>query len=381
MSRIFLDYNATSPPSKEVLDFLKTFSSWGNASSIHSSGRRARSLLLKTRRGMASYFDVEPGELLFTSGGSEANNMVIKGLLSKLKERGQDTLITSSVEHPSVAKTMTQMESWGFKVVRTPVTLEKGLDYDFVAKALSENKVGLVSIMQANNETGEVFDLKRIRGLIDKAQGENKIYFHSDMVQALGKIETDLKPVDFASFSAHKFYALQGTGLLYQKKGMGLEPFLVGGGQEKGRRAGTENLLGIGALGVQLARLSGLSKKKKEIESLRDFMEQRILEKIEGVQVLAQKRKRLPNTSQLLIDGVHGETMLINLDLKGFEVSTGAACSSGNPEPSPVLIAMGLTNQEASKSLRVSLGWETSKEEVENFIGALSETVEKIRAL
>ncbi|MGH1468798.1 MAG: cysteine desulfurase family protein [Bdellovibrionales bacterium] len=194
-------------------------------------------------------------------------------------------------------------------------------------------------------------------------------------------MKVDLTSVDFASFSAHKFYALQGVGFIFQKKGSGLEPLIIGGGQEKGRRAGTENLLGIHAFGEQVKKLDQVEVVSARITELRDYMESEISRKIEKVDFLAQKRERICNTSLMLISGVHGETMLINMDLLGFEISTGAACSSGNPEPSPVLIAMGLTNQQASKSLRVSLGWQTTQDEIDRFVEALVKVVEKLRGL
>lgn len=380
-NRVFLDNNATTMPSKEVLGAFTSFQSWGNPSSIHASGRAAKSSILKVRRALASQFDCTPGELIFASGGSEANNTVIKGLLSKLKERGQDVIVSSTVEHPSIIKTLKQVEELGFKVIKVPVYTDSGMDYDFFKKTLEENKVGLVTIMRANNETGEIFDLKKIRNIIDSSKTDQKIYFHSDMVQVLGKLKVDLSPVDFASFSAHKFYSLQGMGIIFQKKGSGLSSLIAGGGQEKGRRGGTENLLAIHVFGEQVKKLDEVEVVSSRINELRDYMEAKASNEISGVSFLAKERLRVSNTSLMLIEGVHGETMLINMDLRGFEVSTGAACSSGNPEPSPVLIAMGLSNQEASKSLRVSLGWQTSQDEVDRFIEALVSVVDKLRKL
>ncbi len=381
MTRVFLDNNATTMPSHEVLEAIRTFSSWGNASSIHSSGRRAKFLLLKVRRSLAESFGCAPGELIFTSGGSEANNSVVKGLISKLNECGQDTIVSSTIEHPALFKTLDQIKKLGFKVIRVPVTVNEGFDYSFLEKTLSKHKVGLVSIMQINNETGEVFNLKKIRQIINSIESDKKIYFHSDMVQTLGKILVDLSMVDFASFSAHKFYALQGVGLIFQKKGLNLEPLIIGGGQEKGRRAGTENLLGIYAFGEQIKKLDQVKEVTARVAKLRDYMESKISRKIKRIEFLSKTRLRAPNTSLMLICGVHGETMLMNMDLLGFEISTGAACSSGNPKPSPVLIAMGLSSHEASKSLRVSLGWQTTQDEIDRFIEALVKVVEKIRGL
>jgi cysteine desulfurase len=383
MTRVFLDHNATTMPSLEVKEAIVAFNSWGNPSSIHTSGRSAKSALLKTRRAFASAVNCGPTEIVFTSGGSEANNTALKGVARKLKERGQTTILSSVVEHPSVFKTLNQLALEGFKIVRVPVTKENGFDYDFLEQSLKNEDIGLVSIMRANNETGEIFDLKRIKALIDKNTQNDKIYFHSDMVQTLGKIDVDLKDLglDFASFSAHKFYSLTGMGVLFHKKGNGIDSLIAGGGQEKGRRAGTENVLGVHAFGVQVEKLDQTSGKMAEVRELRDYMEASVLEKIEGVYVLSQNRERVANTSLFIIDGTHGETMLINLDLLGFEISTGAACSSGNPEPSPVLMAMGLTHSCASKSLRVSLGWQTTRDEVDRFVETLVKVVTKLRGL
>lgn len=381
--RVFLDHNATTMPSIEVLEAIRTFQSWGNPSSIHSSGRGAKSSVLKVRRAFAEAINCGPTEIVFTSGGSESNNMALKGVAKRLKERGQNVLISTFVEHPSVYKTFDQLEESGFEVIRIPVRLDSGLDYDFLEQTLKEKNVGLVSIMRANNETGEVFDLKRIKKLINQNTKTEKIYFHSDMVQTLGKLSVDVKEsgVDFASFSAHKFYALCGMGVLFHKKGNGIESLIAGGGQEKGRRAGTENLLAIHAFGAQVSKLSEVEVRAQKIKELRDHMEVEILKNIDGVRILAQDRERVTNTSLLLIEGIHGETMLINMDLAGFEVSTGAACSSGNPEPSPVLISMGLTPQEASKSLRLSLGWQSTLDEVDRFVETLIKVVAKLRGL
>ncbi len=381
MNRVFLDNNATTMPSCEVLEAIRTFSSWGNPSSVHSSGRAAKFSILKVRRSLAESFGCTPGELVFTSGGSEANNSIVKGLISKLYKCGQDTIVSSTIEHPALFKALNQVKNLGFKIIQVPVTVDKGFDYSFLEKILSENKVGLVSVMQINNETGEVFNLKKIRQIINSIQSDKKIYFHSDMVQTLGKISVDLSPIDFASFSAHKFYALQGVGLIFQKKGLSLDPLIIGGGQEKGRRAGTENLLGIYAFGEQIKKLDQVEQVSERMTKLRDYMESMISRKIKKIRFLSKTRLRAPNTSLMLICGVHGETLLMNMDLLGFEISTGAACSSGNPKPSSVLIAMGLSNHEASKSLRVSLGWQTTQNEIDRFIQALVKVVKKLRGL
>jgi cysteine desulfurase len=386
MKRVFLDHNATTFPSKDVVKAIKKFEDWGNPSSIHSSGRRARSKILHAKREIAKMLGVSPGELSFTSGGSESNNIVIRGLVNRLLSKGLKHIVTTESEHPSVCKTIKHIKEFylDIQVHYCPVDYKRGLDYSFLEETLKNNPVGLVSLMTANNETGEIYDIKKVRALIDThTPKRGKTYLHSDMVQTLGKMPFDIKEmgVDFASFSAHKFYALQGAGLLYHKKGCGFEPLITGGGQERGRRAGTENLMAIHAMGLQFNELKNLNSKLKTIKELRDYLETRIKDSIEGLQILASDRQRLSNTSLILIEDAHGETLLMNLDLLGFDVSTGAACSSGSPEPSPVLRALGLSLKEASESLRVSLGWSTTKEEIDSFVEHLVNVVEKIRSI
>jgi cysteine desulfurase len=284
----------------------------------------------------------------------------------------------STVEHPSVMKTMQHLKDLGVRVDFIPVNRAGRIDMDFYREHLCA-ETALVSVMYANNETGTIFPIREMAALAH-AQGA---LFHADCVQALGKIPVDVKSldVDFASFSGHKFYALKGAGFLYAKKGAGFSSLIWGGGQERHRRGGTENTLGIACMGLMAERLSGLSLKTEKIRSLRDHMEKRILAEIEGVQITALESARLPNTSSLVIAGVDGETLLMSLDLKGYAVSTGAACSSGNPEPSPVLLAMGLSRAEAQASLRVSLGWENTAQEIEAFVETLKSVIARLRSL
>lgn len=380
MSAVFLDHNATTFPSKEAKEALLSFSAWGNPSSIHQSGQKARSILTQARRSISNELGCSPGEVIFTSGGSESNSSAIKGMLEDLDKSGRNVIISSEVEHPSIFNTLGDLDKAKYKVIRVPVSKNNGFDYHFYEKALSENKVGLVSIMTANNETGEIFDLKRI---VELAKKHGNTYVHSDMVQTLGKLPVDLSltKVDLASFSAHKFYSLKGLGVLFQRKGTPFKRQISGGGQERGRRAGTENVLAAVSFGEQIKNLGKTPEKVKLIEKLRDHMEKRIVSEIGSVQILSKNRQRLANSSMLFIEGVSGETLLMNMDIKGYEISTGAACSSGNPEPSPVLIAMGLTNQEASCSMRVSLGWETSEDDINGFVDTLKEVVKRLRAL
>ncbi|KYG61288.1 cysteine desulfurase [Bdellovibrio bacteriovorus] len=388
-SRVFhyFDHNATTPVCKEVLEALPELAqAWGNPSSIHWGGRMPKNILRDARKAMADAIHASPLEIVFTSGGSEANNTVLKGLFDYYQtaqfltpeQRRRTHYMTTTVEHPSIMKAMQHLQSLGARVDYIPVNRQGEIDLEFYQAHLSE-ETALVSVMMANNETGTLFPIKR---MAEMAHTKGAL-FHTDAVQGFGKIPVDVQElgVDFASFSGHKFYSLKGTGVLYTRKGNNVSSLIHGGGQERHRRGGTENTLGIGALGVVAKRASLIPQKVETLTKLRDYMEKRILSEIEEVTITAGETARLPNTSSLVLNGVDGETMLMSLDIKGYAVSTGAACSSGNPEPSPVLLAMGLTRAEAQNSLRVSLGWDTTQEEVDGFIEALKVVVARLRSL
>ena len=288
-------------------------------------------------------------------------------------------MIISSVEHPAIRVTAESLAArYSLKLISIPVSRDGELDRDFYEKALSDD-VFLVSIMAANNETGHIFP---IQALAEKAHAVGAS-FHTDAVQALGKIPVSLKEwdVDLASFSGHKFYALKGSGLLYTKKGVNLPSLIEGGAQERHRRAGTENALAIASLGYMATQLEFLSERMSQMTELRDSMESQILEKISGVQITGPQGLRLPSTSSMNIEGIDGETLLMNLDIEGFSVSTGAACSSGNPEPSPVLLAMGFSRAEAQRSLRVGLGWGNTQGDIDSFVTCLEKVVTRVRGL
>ncbi|XGC82424.1 cysteine desulfurase family protein [Bdellovibrio bacteriovorus] len=383
----YFDHNATTPVCKEVLEALPELATaWGNPSSIHWGGRMPKNILRDARKAVADAVGVSPLEIVFTSGGSEANNTVLKGLFEYYQtapflspEQSRRThYMCSSVEHPSVIKAMHHLKSLGARVDFIPVNRQGQIDLKFFEEHLSE-ETALVSVMFANNETGTLFPIKEMAKMAH-AKGA---LFHTDAVQAFGKLPVNLKEleVDFASFSGHKFYSVKGTGFLYSRKGSNFSSLINGGGQERHRRGGTENTLGIGALGVVAKRVNLIADKAKELTALRDHMEKRILSEISEVTITAGESARLPNTSSLVLKGVDGETMLMALDIKGYAVSTGAACSSGNPEPSPVLLAMGLSRAEAQNSLRVSLGWDTTLEQVDGFIENLKTVVDRLRSL
>ncbi len=375
---VYLDHNATTPLHPLVKNSLiqELDSHFGNPSSIHWAGRKAKNLIRNARQNLSELFSVSPLELIFTSGASESNNTVIQTLFLNLKNRTE--YICSAIEHPSVLKTMQHIESLGALVHRIPVSREGQLDLEFYQNVLSE-KTALVSVMLANNETGNLFPIKRMAEMAH----EKGALFHTDAVQGLGKIDVNLKDlgVDYASFSAHKFYALKGSGLLYCKKSSPQFPFLFGGAQERSRRGGTENVLGIMTFGLMAKMKKEITEESLRLEKLRDHMQQQILKLIPNTRVTGSSKNRLPNTLSLVIDGIDGETLLMNLDIKGFAVSTGAACSSGNPEPSPVLLAMGLSRAEAQGSLRVSLGWQNTEDEINDFIKELVLSVQRLRLI
>lgn len=379
--RIYLDHNATTPVCAEVLASLTQLAeNWGNPSSIHWAGRGPKNLMRDARKSVAQAVNISPLEVVFTSGGTEGNNTVIKGVYQYNKIHAPEKMhfMCSRVEHPAVIRAMETLKEWGAEVDFIPVNRQGQIDLDFFQAKLSP-QTALVSVMMANNETGTIFPIKKMAALAH-AQGA---LFHSDCVQAFGKIPVDLKDldVDYASFSGHKFYSLKGSGFLYSKKGSPYVALIEGGAQERHRRGGTENSIGIGALGVVAQRADLVQSKARDLEKMRDHMEARILEEIPQVTITAAESLRLPNTSALVLLGADGETMLMSLDIKGFAVSTGAACSSGSPEPSPTLLAMGLSRDEAQNSLRVSLGWETTQAEVDEFIEALKAVVARLRTL
>lgn len=377
--QVYLDFNATSSLDSGLVEAIPgALKYWGNASSIHWAGQNSKTVLREARQNLAMALSISPLEIVFTSGGSESNTTVIKGVFDELKNSSRNEYITTQVEHPSIIKTFQSLEALGAKVHYLKVSRSGELDMAQLNSLLSE-KTALVSVMAANNETGVIFPVKEISRLA-KAVGAK---MHSDCVQAFGKIPLNLKDldVDFASISGHKFYSLKGTGLLYCKKGNTLPSLILGGGQERHRRGGTENILGIFAMGFMAKKIDQVAIQQERLSNLRDKFESRVLAEISQVSVNHAKALRLPNTSSLIVKDVDGESLLMSLDVQGYAVSTGAACSSGNPEPSPVLLAIGLTRDEAQNSLRVSFGWCTTEAEVSAFIEVMKEVVTRLRKI
>lgn len=375
----YFDYNATSPLHPELYaKVTEWLAVWGNASSVHSHGRESKKVLREARQSLAEVLNVSPLELIFTSGGSEGNNSVICGLLDSPQALTKKELITTTVEHPSVSQAMSYVEQRGYKVHRIAVDRNGVFDFEHFEKVLSE-KTLLVSIMLANNETGVILPIDKITHLCK----EKGAFTHTDAVQALGKIPVSLPElgVDFATFSGHKFYALKGTGFIYARRGQEFFPYIHGGGQERGRRSGTENVLAIATMGFMAEKLKDISSYYESMKSTRDYFEQQIIKRIPNLSINAKEASRLPNTSSVVVSGVYGESLLMSLDVKGFSVSTGSACSSGSSEPSGVLQSMGLDRNEAQNTLRVSLGWMTTREDVDAFIQVLMDTIIHLRSL
>lgn len=376
--RIYLDHNATTAPRPSAFKGAKkAVKFWGNPSSIHQNAGPAKALMWSARQAISDFLHCHPLEIIFTSGGSESNNHAIKGLFQNLQS-SRNELIISSVEHPSISVTADFLSSQGIKVHKIPVSKQGVLDEDFFEERLSE-KTLLVSVMAANNETGVLFPVKE---LAKKAHKKGAL-FHSDMVQIPGKMDFHLNDteIDLASFSAHKCYSLKGCGVLYCRKGISLNSLIQGGPQERSRRAGTENLPGICAFGSVAREGEKILKQNEKLKSLRDEMEESILSSLPGVQVIGRQTQRLNNTSCFFISGVEGETLLINLDLKGISISVGSACGSGKMESSSVLTAMGWSEREARSVVRVSLGIKTNKRHIQYFQKNLIECVKRLRGL
>jgi len=375
---VYLDYNATTPLAPEVLEVMLPYfrEEFGNPSSIHSFGQRAKAALYDARERVASLIGASPNEILFTSGGTEADNLAILGVL-EAAEGGRRHLVTSSVEHHAVLNTMKALAKKGVPVTFLKVDRAGRVDPEDLKSALTPGTL-LVSIMHANNETGVVQPVAELARLTHQAGA----YFHTDAVQSIGKIPVRVRElgVDLLSLSGHKIYGPKGTGALYVRRGVNVRPIFRGGGQERARRPGTENLPGLVGLGraAQLAE-THLAGEPNRVAILRDRLTEDVLARIPGSAPNGAEAERTPNTVNLSFPGVEGETLIIALDLKGCAVSTGAACSSGTVEPSHVLIAMGLSPQQVQGSIRVSLGRYTTAEEIAYFVDVLESVVESIR--
>ncbi|MFQ5673864.1 MAG: cysteine desulfurase family protein [Nitrospinales bacterium] len=377
MERIYLDHNATTPPHPEVLEAMLPVlkECFGNPSSIHSYGRAARVRVDEAREQVAELIHARPGEIVFTSGGTESDNFAILGTALALKEKGRH-VITCRTEHPAVLNSCEQLQRLGFSVDYLPVDRQGRVDLDLLKQTLTPQTV-LITIQHANSEVGALQDIEQI-GELARGRG---ILFHTDAVQSVGKIPVDVTamPVDMLSMSAHKLYGPKGVGALYLRKGVpSLFPLISGGGQEKKRRGGTENVAGIVGFG-KASQIAGQRLGLTTIEDMRDRLDRLIRENIPSVERLGCPRHALPNTLNLAFEGADGESMMIALDMEGIAVSTGTACSSGSPMPSHTLAAMQTPADQINASLRFSLGWSNSPEQMDAVCSILTKVVRRIR--
>jgi len=380
MRRIYLDYAATTPTHPEVVKAMLPYftEEFGNPSSIHSYGQEAKGAMEEVRAKVADLIGARSEEIVFTSGGTEADNFALKGVAFANESKGNH-IITSSIEHHAVIETGKFLQRRGFKVTYLPVDEYGLVDPEDVRKAIT-GKTILISVMHANNEVGTVEPIAEI-GKITKEAG---IYFHTDAVQTVGHILVDVNElgVDLLSISAHKLYGPKGTGALYIRKGTKLVSFMHGGEQERRRRASTENVPGIVGFGkaAELAQQE-MSEEAKRLTYLRNQLVSGLLERIDHTRLNGHPVNRLPNNVNISVDYVEGESMLLNLDLEGICASTGSACSSSSLEPSHVLLAMGFSHEQAHGSLRFSLGKWTTEEEIGQVLDILPRIVAKLRAM
>jgi cysteine desulfurase len=372
MKNIYLDNNATTPLHPEVLEAMLPGlrENYGNPSSIHSFGRSARVQLDEAREKVAHLINAQSSEIIFTSGGTEANNLALLGVA--FKDKGKK-IITSKIEHPSVLNPCRQLEEQGVEVHYLDVDGLGRIDMDDLESQITES-TALISLQHANSETGVLQDIKRASEI-----ARNKgVLFHTDAVQSIAKIPFDLKdcPVDLLSISAHKFYGPKGVGALYLRKGTpALFSPVCGGNQEKKRRGGTENVAGIMGFGKACELATEKIGEASNLADLRDYFQNKVCEMIPRTELLGDKVNRLPNTLNLGFDGVEGDTLLIALDMEGVAVSTGSACSSGTGLPSSVLRAMGIPDERINSSIRFSLGCSISKLDLDLVVGTLVKAV------
>jgi cysteine desulfurase len=377
MRRVYLDNNATTPVLPAVLDAMRPFfeEHFGNASSIHHHGQETRGAVERARESVAALLNCRASEVVFTSGGTEADNLAIFGLA-----RTGDHVITSTIEHHAVLNACKHLQESGCEVTFVPVDGRGLVDPDDIQRAVRPN-TKLITVMMANNETGVLQPVQEIAKIAAQAD----VYFHTDGIQAAGKVALDVKKIgcDLLSISGHKMHAQQGIGALYVRKGTILQPMLYGGSHERSRRAGTENVPAIVGLGkaAELAHQALLRGDMDKMATLRDRLQAGILGAVEATGVNGEGAPRVPNTTNTYFDYIEGEALVIALDLKGLAVSTGAACSSGAIEPSHVLTAMGMSPERARASIRFSLGKQNPSEDVEFALELIPATVARLREL
>jgi cysteine desulfurase len=383
--RVYLDNSATTAMDPAVVEVMMPYltEQFGNASSIHYFGQQARAAVDKARHQVAALIAARPNDITFTSGGTEANNLAIRGLAEANEKYGKH-VITSAIEHPSVSNVCEDLEERGFEVTRLPVYENGVVRTGDLTSALRSDTI-LVSVMAANNEIGTLQPIAEIGGVVKERRNTGqKIWFHTDSVQAAGKIDLDVDKAgcDLMSLSAHKLHGPKGIGALYVRRGVRLHPQNIGGHQERDRRGGTEPVALTAGFGTacEIAQAT-LVHSAEFLKGLRDRLETAIAEAIPNIVFNGDRAERLPNISNISFHGVEGEGLLISLDMQGFAVSTGSACSSGTLEPSPVIRALGRHDADARSAIRFSLSRFNTPQDVERLLASLPAAVENLRAL
>jgi cysteine desulfurase len=379
--RIYLDHNATTPPSDAVVSRMASAlrDEFGNPSSVHHFGQRAKAVIDEARSAVAGLIGADPGDVVFTGGGTEGDNLAIRGAAEALEPSGKKHLIASAIEHEAVLNTFKALARRGWKTTLLPVD-ESGIVSPDALRAAITDDTALVSVMHANNEIGTVQPI----AILSAIARERRALFHTDAVQSAGKISIDVKAlgVDLLSISAHKFYGPKGVGALWIRRGVRLQTPLTGGKQERSRRAGTENVAGIVGMGIAAREAIGkMESEATRLAALRDRLEDGVLRGVTGTALNGVRSPRVPNTTNISFDRTEAESLLIALDLEGIAVSTGSACSSGTLEPSHVLKAMGFPPHRTQNSLRFSLGAANTEAEIDRVIAVLPGVVEKLRSL
>jgi cysteine desulfurase len=379
--RIYLDHNATTPvdpvAAEAMMRALQDL--FGNASSVHYYGQQAKAAIDDARSAIAALLGAEPSEVIFTSGGTEADNFAIRGAAEALEPTGRKHLITSGIEHEAVINTFKALAKRGWRTTLLPLDASGVVSPDRLRDVITDD-TALVSIMHANNEIGTI---QPVAALATIAHAHGAL-FHTDAVQSAGKIPVNVRALgaDLVAVSAHKFYGPKGIGALWAKRGVRLSPFLSGGKQERNRRAGTENVPGAIGMGVAAGRaMAKMDADAARLSVLRDRLENGILASVPNTDVNGAREQRVPNTTNISFDRIEAESLLIALDLEGVAVSTGSACSSGTLEPSHVLKAMNLSNHRAQNSIRFSLGASNTEEQIDRVLGILPRVVAKLRTL
>lgn len=384
--KVYLDHSATTPADPRVVEAMLPYltTKFGNASSVHLFGQEARAAVDKARRQVASLINARANEIVFTSGGTEANNLAVRGICEATAAHGRH-IITSSIEHPSVHGVLGQLEKQGWEVTRLPVYDEGIIRMDDLRSAIRSDTV-LISVMLANNEIGTIQPVAEIGALVraQREQGQRRLWLHTDAVQAAGRLPIDVLALgcDLLSLSAHKLYAPKGAGALFIRRGVRLVPQQIGGHQERERRAGTESVPNIVAFGAA-AELAQKEMPQRNLHTtrLRDRFEKEVETRIDDIVFNGDREQRLPHLSNISFRYIEGEGLLIHLDMNGVAVSTGSACSSGTLEPSPVIRALGRDDELARGSIRFSFGKDNTEAEVEYAVEALVRAVDSLRAL